>query len=506
MSRGRVYLVGAGPGDPELLTLKGLRLIQSADVIAYDRLIDTRLLTHARPDAELIDVGKTPGSRTQKDINSILVGYAQEGKRVVRLKGGDPFVFGRGGEEAEALNDAGVKFEIVPGVTSAIAAPAYAGIPLTHRDHASSFTVVTGSAATDGGPGGIDWSTLAAVPGTLVFLMAWRNLDDIASRLIDAGKPADTPSAVVSWGTQPWQRTVEGRLDSIAESARSAGLHSPATLVIGSVVDLRERLSWFETLPLFGRRVLVTRTRSQASTLSGRLAEMGAFPIEVPTIEVRLQPDSRELTNALASAAQFDWIAFTSANAIQAVMDGLARSGRDTRALHGVKVAAIGPASAAALAGFGIRADLVADTATSAGLASAMIESGITGSRVLLPRSDIAGSDLPDRLRSSGASVEEVVSYRTVVPESSGDLVRNALRDGVDAVTFTSPSTVKNLMKLLDNDATTLADVCIACIGPVTAATASRFGLNVDIVAQDHTVDGLVTVLAERLGRREAAQ
>ena len=506
MSRGRVYLVGAGPGDPELLTLKGLRLIRTADVIAYDRLIDTRLLTHAHPDAELIDVGKTPGSRTQKDISSLLVGHARKGKRVVRLKGGDPFVFGRGGEEAEALDDARVDFEIVPGVTSAIAAPAYAGIPLTHRDHASSFTVVTGSAAPDGKSDAIDWPALAAMPGTLVFLMAWRNLDHIALKLIDAGKPANSPAAVVSCGTQPWQRTVQGRLDSIAESARSAGLHSPATLVIGSVVDLRERLSWFEKLPLFGRRILVTRTRSQASTLSSRLAEMGAFPIEVPTIEVQPQADSPDLLAALTSAARFDWIAFTSANAIQAVMDGLAQMGRDTRAIHGIKVAVIGPASADALARYGIRPDLVADTATSAGLASAMIESGIAGSRVLLPRSDIAGSDLPDRLRSSGASVEEVVSYRTVVPESSGDLVRNALRDGVDAVTFTSSSTVRNLMKLVDNDASTLADVCIACIGPVTAATASRLGLKVDIVAQDHTVDGLVAGLVERLGRREAAQ
>ena len=506
MSRGRVYLVGAGPGDPELLTLKGLRLIQSADVIAYDRLIDTRLLTHARTDAELIDVGKMPGYSTQNDISSLLVSHARKGKRVVRLKGGDPFVFGRGGEEAEALDDARVDFEIVPGVTSAIAAPAYAGIPLTHRDHASSFTVVTGSAAPDGRPDSIDWPTLAAMPGTLVFLMAWRNLDDIASQLIDAGKPADTPSAVVSWGSQPWQRTVEGRLDSIAESAKSSGLRSPATLVIGSVVDLRDRLNWFETLPLFGRRILVTRTRSQASTLSGRLAEMGAFPIEVPTIDVRLQPDSRELTNALASAAQFDWIAFTSANAIQAVMDGLAQMGRDTRAIHGIKVAVIGPASADALARYGIRPDLIAETATSTGLASAMIESGITGSSVLLPRSDIAGSDLPDRLRSSGASVKEVVSYRTVVPESSGTLVRNTLRDGVDAVTFTSSSTVRNLLRLLDDDTTTLAGVSIACIGPVTAATASRLGLKVDIVAQDHTVDGLVAGLVERLGRREATQ
>ena len=498
MNRGKVYLVGAGPGDPELLTLKGLRLIQAADVIAFDRLIDTRLLAHARADAQLIDVGKVPGSHTQKDISRMLVSHAREGKRVVRLKGGDPFVFGRGGEEAEALNEAGVKFEIVPGVTSAIAAPAYAGIPLTHRDLASSFTVVTGSAIPDGGPTGIDWPAIARVPGTLVFLMAWRNLDEIAFQLIDAGKPPDTPAAVVSWGSQPWQRTVEGRLDSIAESARSAGLGSPAALVIGSVVELRERLSWFETLPLFGRRVLVTRTRSQASTLSIRLSELGAFPVEVPTIEVRLQTDSPDLVNALASAARFDWIAFTSANSIRAVMEGLARMGRDSRALYGVKVAAIGPASAAVLAEYGIMADLVAETASSSGLASAMIESGVTGSRVLLPRSDIAGSVLPDRLRSSGASVEEVVCYRTLIPDSSSERARDILRDGVDAVTFTSSSTVKNLMKLLDNDPAMLTGVRIACIGPVTAAAAGRLGLIVDIVAQDHTVDGLVAALLDR--------
>ena len=323
MSEGKVYLVGAGPGDPELLTLKGLRLLRAADVIAYDRLIDTRLLAHARCDAELIDVGKIPGSRTQNEINILLIGCAREGKKVVRLKGGDPFVFGRGGEEAQALNDAGIKFEIVPGVTSAIAAPAYAGIPLTHRDHASSFTVVTGSSAPNGRPDSIDWHALAAVPGTLVFLMAWSNLEHIASRLIAAGKPADTPAAIVSWGTQPWQRTVEGRLDSIAESAKSSGLRPPAALVIGSVVGMRESLGWFEKLPLFGRRVLVTRTRTQAGTLSALLADMGAFPIEVPTIEVKLQPDSPDLLRDLATLARFDWIAFTSSNAIRAVMEGL---------------------------------------------------------------------------------------------------------------------------------------------------------------------------------------
>ena len=317
MNGGKVYLVGAGPGEPELLTLKGLRLIESADAIVHDRLIDARLLDMANPNATILDVGKLPGERgrTQANINDLLIREARLGKAVVRLKGGDPFVFGRGGEEAEALSDAGIPFEIVPGVTSAVAAPAYAGIPLTHRDYASSFTVVTASAADSKTGDAQDWNALAAAPGTLVMLMGWRALGDAAAALIGAGKPADTPAAVISWGTEPYQKTATARLDNIAELAKSRGLSAPATAVVGEMVNLRERINWFESLPLLGKRVLLTRPREQSAALSRLLSDMGALPVEVPMIEIRPPEDWAALDGALADAGRFDWIAFTSANA-----------------------------------------------------------------------------------------------------------------------------------------------------------------------------------------------
>ena len=347
MSGGRVYLVGAGPGDPELLTLKGLRLLRDADAVVYDRLIDRRLLDHCRPDAELVDVGKFPGGRgrTQRRISDLLIEKAREGKRVVRLKGGDPFVFGRGGEEAEALREAGVPFEISPGVTSVVAVPAYAGIPLTHRDLASAFTVITGSFAPGRGDMRPDWEDVARMPGTLVILMGWRRLGEIADALIAAGKPGDTPAAVVSWGTTPGQKSVYGRLDSIYEAAAKEGLGAPAAIVVGGVAGLGESLNWFETLPLFGRRIMVTRARAQAGGLSARLAELGAYPVEIPTIEVSRLERFGELDSRLRSLSGFDWVAFTSANAVRAVCDRLMEIGLDTRALHGVEVAAVGRAT-----------------------------------------------------------------------------------------------------------------------------------------------------------------
>ncbi len=503
MKTGRVALVGAGPGDPELLTLKALRLIQSADVIAYDRLIDGRILAHAPADAELIDVGKVVGEsgRSQLDINRTLVDRASNGRSVVRLKGGDPFVLGRGGEEAEALQAAGIPFEIVPGVTSAIAAPAYAGIPLTHRDHASSFTVVAGSTASAGSEE-VDWDAIAAVGGTLVVLMGWRNLETIVSGLLAGGKPADTPAAIVTWGTLPWQTTVAGCLGSIVEQAKSAGLGAPAAVVIGSVVRLRERLSWFETLPLFGRRILITRTRNQAGRLSSRLAELGAVPLEVPTIEVQPLSDFTEFDVRLASAREYDWIVFTSANVVRAVFDRLRSMGRDARVLQGVWIACIGPATSVALSEAGVQADLTPTTTTSRGLARDLGNHGVAGKRILLPRSGIAGQDLPDRLRSHGGLVDEVVCYQTVIPEESRDAAASLVAEGVDAVTFTSSSTVRNLLRLLDGDPSRLDDSTIACIGPVTAETAGRLGLKVDIVADAPTIEGLVSSLAEWFASR----
>ena len=505
MSNGKVYLVGAGPGDPELLTVKGLRLIQSADVIVHDRLIDSRLLSMANPNAVLVDVGKMPGAsrRTQSQISDLLISAAQEGRQVVRLKGGDPFVFGRGGEEGEALAAAGVPFAVVPGVTSAIAAPAYAGIPLTHRQHASSFTVVTGNLSGSDDQDVPDWAALAGVPGTLVVLMGWRNLAAIAAALIANGKPPETPAAVVSWGTEPWQKTVTDRLDLIAGAARDGGLSSPAALVVGKVVELRRKLNWFEMLPLLGRRVLVTRTRNQAGVLSRRLGDLGALPIEIPTIEVIPAPDSTGLDAAIRDISSFDWIVFASANVVRAVRNRLKSARLDSRALYGVRSAVIGPATAVALAEIGIDADLVPETATSQGLTVALASTGISGSRILLPRADIATGQLPKMLETHGAIVSQVTAYSTVIPSASRESATQAISAGVDVATFTSSSTVRNLLRILEDGARSLDGTAIACIGPVTASTASRFGLNVDIVAETPTIDGLVRTLVEHFAVRQ---
>ena len=499
MSGGRVYLVGAGPGDPELITLRGLRLLRNADVIVHDRLIDMRLLDHCGPDVELVDAGKFPGGRgqTQANISGLLIERAREGKRVVRLKGGDPFVFGRGGEEAEALRAAGIPYEISPGVTSAVAVPAYAGIPLTHRDYASAFTVITGSVAPGRPEMSADWSALARIPGTLVILMGWNRAEEIVSALIAAGKPTDTPAAIVSWGATADQKSVSGRLSDVVDAATRAGLGAPAVIVVGEVAGLHERLNWYEELPLFGRRIMVTRSRAQASGLSARLAELGAYPVEIPTIEIRPLEDFAELDSYLRRLSEFDWIAFTSANAVSSVCDRLMETGMDMRAFHPVKVAAVGRATSSALLKRGVRADLLPDRATSDGLASALAKSGVRGKRILLPRSAIATSEFPGSLRSGGAIVSEVDAYRTATPDGAMDALREAICRGVDAITFTSSSTVTNLLRLLDNDVSALSGVAVACIGPVTAATASDCGLKVDIVSKVAATDSLADALVE---------
>ena len=496
---GKVSLVGAGPGEPELLTIKGLRLIESADVIVHDRLIDERLLAMAGAKAELVNVGKVPGTvgRRQSDINQLLISEARLSKSVVRLKGGDPYVFGRGGEETEALAAAGVPFEVIPGVSSAVAAPAYAGIPLTHRDHASSFTVVTGSHSETGDGDSPDWAALSRTPGTLVILMGWRSLQDIAATLIENGKSRDTPSAVVSWGSEPWQKTVTGTLESIADVAKSQGLTAPATIVIGEVVGLGERLNWFEKLPLLGRRVLVTRTRNQVVVLSRRLTELGAVPVEIPTIEIRPPDDYTELDQALARISEFEWTVLASANAVRAVRDRLGTVGLDSRALHGTKVAVIGPATARAISELGIVPDLVPTTATSNGLADALSNRVDKGSSVFLPRADIATRELPELLKGLGVKVTEATAYKTVIPEQSRERAVEAIRAGVDVATFTSSSTVRNLLRVLNGRTESLSGVKVACIGPTTASTAGRLGLKVDIVANTPTIDGLTQALVQ---------
>ena len=492
---GCVALVGAGPGDPGLLTLRGLELLREADVVVYDYLASTELLRHARAGAELIFAGKRAGQHTlpQQEINALLVGLAGAGKRVVRLKGGDPFVFGRGGEEAKALAEAGISFEVVPGVTSAVAVPAYAGIPVTHRGLASSLAIVTGHEDPNKAESAIDWGALTGID-TLVFLMGVGNLPRIARHLLSHGRAAATPAAVIQWGTLGTQRTVTGTLADIARRAEEAGLQAPAITVVGEVVTLRERLRWFDRRPLSGLRVLVTRTREQAGRLAAGLRSLGAEPVECALIETVPPVDWGALDAAIRRLAGFHWVVFTSVNGVETFFARLALAGGDARALAGVRLAAIGPATAEALARHGLRADLVPHEYVAEAVASGLGE--VRGLRLLLPRADIARPDLAQRLRAAGAVVEEVVAYRTVPPAGLETRLREAMA-GVDVVTFTSSSTVRHLVEALGREAaqTALERVTVACIGPITARTAQEEGLPVAVVAEEYTIDGLLAAL-----------
>ena len=497
---GTVYLVGAGPGDPGLLTLKGAECLSKADVVVYDRLSNARLLEHAPGSAELVFMGKEPDASgdLQHTINNTLVERAKAGKTVVRLKGGDPFVFGRGGEEGQALKAAGVPFQVVPGITSAVAVPAYAGIPVTHRGLASAFTVVSGSEDPAKPEPSLDWAALAAVPGTLVVLMGWRSLPAIIGALLEHGRPAGTPVAVTQWGTQPQQRTVTGTLSDIVDRGHQAGLTSPVVTVIGEVAGLRETLQWFDNRPLFGKRVLVTRSRTQAGALSRQLAAWGAEPVELPTIEITPPDDYRPVDQALADISHYQWLVFLSANGVNAAFDRLRQAGKDARHLGPVRVAAVGAATAEALAQRGVVADLVPDAATSDGVVHRFSTEDLQGSRVLVLRADIGEEGLPMGLRALGARVDEVVAYRTVsTPEAAGR-ARELLTSGtIDVAVFTSSSTVRNLVALLGDQADALTKVLVATIGPVTSATARELGLRVDVEAPQHHISGLVAALVD---------
>lgn len=500
LSLGVVSLVGAGPGDPGLITVKGLQRLREADVVAYDRLVDRRLLDEAREDAELIDVGKQAGQSGagQRSIHTILIDRAHEGKRVVRLKGGDPFVFGRGGEEAQVLAMAGIPFEVVPGVSSAVAAPAYAGIPLTHREAASSFTVVSAVEDASKTESAIPWDALARTGGTLVVMMGWGALPRVVDRLMGGGMPKSMPVAVVQWGTEPYQQTVVGNLGNIIERARDAGLGPPVVVVIGRVVALRDEIGWYEDKPLFGKRVLVTRSRTQASVLSRMLAEEGAEAIEVPTIEIAPPGDFSELDEAIRNLGRFRWVVFTSVNGVAAFFNRLNHLGMDARALGSSLVCAIGPITAKALEQRGIRPDFTPPRYTTERLVEGLSEYGVEGARVLMPRTNIAPEDAARALENLGAEVVQPVAYRTLTPSGSAAKARELLGRGrIDIATFTSSSTVANLMELLDGDPSFLQDVMIACIGPVTARKARDLGLKVDVVARRHTVAGLVEALKD---------
>ena len=509
MTDGMVSLVGAGPGDPDLISVKGLRLIQSADAVVYDRLVDKRLQEHARANAEMYDVGKIPGKRInrQEDINKLLVELGSAGKRVVRLKGGDPFVYGRGGEEAEALANAGLPFEIVPGITSAIAAPAYAGIPITQRRVASSFTVVTGSEDPTKPDTSVDWETLAKSSDTLAVLMGQSNLRVIAAALVEYGRPPDTPVALVQWGTEPYQRTLVGTLANIADEAAAAGIGAPAVTVIGDVVKLRETIRWFDNRPLFGKRVLITRTRTQSSALSALLTQRGAIPVELPTIEIQPMENYAELDDALANAQRYDWAVFSSANAVDIVFDRLPALGIDARALHGVQIAAIGPATRRRLRERGIVADFMPSSFVADAAVNELGALGVEGKRVLLPQAQIARDTLRVGLARHGADVQSIAVYRTVTPQNTAERLQDILADGIDIATFTSSSTATNLVELMGGNTDALKNATIACIGPITAERAAELGFAIDIVSEKHTIPGLVSAVeshfTEEAGQNE---
>ena len=496
---GKVYLVGAGPGDPGLITMKGARCLEQAQVVLYDRLLDPSLLDLAPESARRVFVGKERDRQamSQSEINQFLVDEGKAGNVVVRLKGGDPFVFGRGGEEALALAQNGVSFEVVPGVTSAVAAPAYAGIPLTHRGAASCFTVVSGSEDPSKPNSSVNWEALARTGGTLVVLMGWQPLQSIFDTLIKEDMSPQTPVALVQWGTWPQQATVTGTLENAVALGKTTGLRPPVAAVIGPVVDLRQELSWFDQRPLFGKKVLITRSRTQASQFRLLLEELGAQPVEIPAIQTVDLEDFTELDSALFRLGEFQWAIFASINAVDSVFERLRLLGKDSRAFGGVKVGAIGPATSNALADRGITPDFVPSRSVSEVVLSELEGMDWTGVPVLLPVADIGRDALARGLSQRGAKVERIGAYRTIPTDGMAEKTRSTLEQNVDFVTFTSSSTVQNLLSMLDGDRRALERSKIACIGPTTAATAEQMGLRVDLVAPVHTVQGLVDALVE---------
>ena len=503
---GTVYLVGAGPGDPGLLTARALELVASADVVLHDRLIPPSALDGARDDAERRFVGKSPGapSLPQEEINSLLVEHARAGRSVVRLKGGDPFVFGRGGEEAQALRAAGVPFEVVPGVTSGVAAPAYAGVPVTHRDDASAVALVTAHEDPAKPESALDWPALAAFPGTLVLYMGVGRLAAAAERLIAAGRPSDEPAAVVERGTLPRQRSVSGTLSDISQRVEEAGLRPPAITVLGPVARLRDELAWVEQRPLFGVSVAVTRARAQASGLAARLRALGAEVVEAPAIRIVPRPlETGEVARAAAEIAEYVLVCVTSPNGADLLLDALEAAGRDARALAGATVAAIGPGTARALARRGIRADVVPERSIAEALVEALAGVPMEGERVLVARAAEARDVRPAALRERGAHVDVVALYDTVPEPLSAAALEGLAR--ADYVTFTASSTVESLVSALAAaGAEPPASARVVSIGPVTSATARGHGLDVAVEAERHDIDGLVEALCADVSARRA--
>ncbi len=507
--------MGAGPSDLGLLTLKAAECLKKADVVCYDSLIDLSILTLTSPECEKVHVGKRARKHTmpQEEINALLVKKAKEGKTVVRLKGGDPFLFGRGAEEALAASENHIPFEIVPGVTSALAAPAYAGIPVTHRDCAASAAFATGHRRSDKEVSQINWKALSYAADTLVVLMGVSNLRRIVNKLTRGGgkhMQHKTPAAVISNAGTPRQRTITAPLGKIADAATRASIKPPAVLVVGEVVKYREKLNWFESRPLFGRKILVTRPRHQAGILADRLGELGAQVIILPTIEIKPLSNYSRTDGAIKKLlkagrkAQYDWLIFTSANGVSYFFERLHLLGGDSRSLGGIKIATIGPGTAKALEEYGIRADLVPENFIAESLLKAL-EEKVSSKRILIPRARHARSTLPRGLKELGAKVDVISIYRTVPVECKRELMQ-ILSDGVDIVTFTSSSTVRNFAKsagIFDRKpALKLRKIKVASIGPVTSKTVRKLGLNVEIEATEYTIAGLIQAILEYFSRK----
>ncbi len=511
--KGMVFLVGAGPGDIGLLTVKGMRCLQRAEVVIYDFHLNAQILNYISHEAEFIYAGKRGGhhTMTQDEINEAIVRKAGEGKIVCRLKGGDPFVFGRGGEEAQVLAKEGIRFEIVPGVSSSVAAPAYAGIPLTHRLYSSSFAVIPGYEDTTKEESAIDWKKLATGVGTLVFLMAVKNIEVLTGKLIENGRRPDTPVAVIRWGTRPDQRTLVSTLEDIAALVKERDIRPPAVMVVGDVVRLRSELKWYEEKPMFGQRILVTREHSEGFE---ELEDLGAEIIQFSTVEIVPPATWEELDSSIDKISDYDWLIFTSANGVKYFFRRLFDREVDIRDLKGIKVCAIGTKTAAEVAKYGIRVDLVPEKFRAEGLIEAFVKESsrfevkhstgvehgtasmgpLKGIRFLLPRAEVAREIFPEEVRRLGGTIDVPVAYRAVRPEMHGKRLRRFLKEGrITIATFTSAATFNNFREIMGEDADDLLDsVTIAVIGPVTARTIEKAGLKVHIMPEEATVEAMV--------------
>ena len=506
--KGKVYIIGAGPGDAGLITLKAIDCLREADVVIYDYLVSKDLLKYARSDARFIYAGKQGGAHTlsQWQINDLLVKEAKAGNIVARLKGGDPFIFGRGGEEAEKLAANKIPFEIAPGVTSAIAVPAYAGIPLTHRGLTSTVAFVTGHEDPTKEKSDIDWQALARI-GTLVFLMGVKNIEKIVKELKDNGRSPKTPAALIRWGTTPRQEILTGILSNIAALARERKFAPPAILVVGEVVALRDTLQWFDSKPLFGKGVVITRPEKQADDLARLLAKEGANPIHFPTIKIVPPPDWRELDAAIKILEEYEWLIFTSANGVAFLFERLVAKKKDIRNLKGVRICCIGPATAQQVESKGIKVDLVPKKFISEGILKSFSAINLKGKKILIARAAEARDVLPEGLKKLGVNVDVVTAYETVSSGKKKNELETLFKENqVDVITFTSSSTVNNFVKIMGNSFKLPKGVKIACIGPVTAAAAKKAGLSVDIHQEEYTIEGLVGALIDYFSSKSAAR